>query len=387
MALEFRCENCGKLLTVDVDPGNSVRCTHCKKKVRVPDALASLPRPRVAPNAPPVQAGDAQPAVEVEAEELPLPGDDAVMVIMANLMPWVLSVFFHLGLALIMLFVVMIAEKTVAPNVVIPDAVLSDDPGEIMEENQSRESQESKDQAREKQYSRRETAIQADKGKTKKRVRLIGRGGSSGSSDMFGGMTASSGSGPRGSFYGSGGNAYHIVFVIDRSGSMVEVFDEVRMQMQLSIGRLKEVQDFHIILFAEDKTIENPPRRLVYATSQHKLGVVSFLEQDNIRPGGKTTALPALKRAFDVLKNADKRRRGKLVFLLTDGQFAGIGGGSRYRGKVGNEAVIHWLRDNNRTGDVHVNTYLYGDDPIAMQIMRQISRENGGRFKLISGDE
>ena len=107
---------------------------------------------------------------------------------------------------------------------------------------------------------------------------------------------------------------------------------------------------------------------------------------DRVIPTGSTTALPALRRAFAVLKKADtsNNRRGKLVMLLTDGQFSGIGGGSRYKGAVGNEAVIKWLRENNSQSEVHINTFLYGSDPVAVKVMGQIAAEHGGKLKRIS---
>ena len=53
MTVDFRCEKCGKLLSVDAAEGSSVRCPHCNKKVQVPAALAALPRPQVPPGSPP----------------------------------------------------------------------------------------------------------------------------------------------------------------------------------------------------------------------------------------------------------------------------------------------------------------------------------------------
>ena len=102
--------------------------------------------------------------------------------------------------------------------------------------------------------------------------------------------------------------------------------------------------------------------------------------------------LPALKRAFQLLKYSDPRRPGRLIYLLSDGDFAGISGGSTYKGLDGNEAVVQWLRDNNpkqeAKGLVHVNTFLYlNKDAEAIKVMKTIKEENGGRFKLISRDE
>ena len=107
--------------------------------------------------------------------------------------------------------------------------------------------------------------------------------------------------------------------------------------------------------------------------------------------------MPGLKRAFQVLKYADASKAGRVIYLLSDGDFAGMPGGSQYRtadGKVhrGNEAVIQWLRDNNpkeeKKGLIRVNTILYRNkDEEAMKVMETIAKDSGGRFKLISPDE
>ena len=384
MAIEFRCEKCDELLSTDAEPGALIRCAHCGKKLNVPAVLGSLPRPQV-PTGASGSAGQTPPDLPAANETQP-EGSDAMMSVMAALMPWVLSIFFHLGLGLIMGFLVMIVHKTLPEDVVVPQ-VLSDDPRQTMAVDAgSRRPQQRRRRTAAKSYTRRETAIK-DTGKTRKRV-ILGGGASSGASQTGFGMTG----GGKVNFFGGGapgpmGTAFHIVYVIDRSGSMEAggVFDAVQSEMMLSIGRLKDVQDFHIIFFAEDKTIENPPRRLVPANEKQKLGVVDFL--NGVSAQGRTTVLPALKRAFAVLSRADVRRKGKLILLLTDGQFAGIGGGSRHKELSGNKAVIQWLRDNNTKGNIHVSTYLYGNDPEARKVMQLIAHENRGNFKLISGDE
>lgn len=182
--------------------------------------------------------------------------------------------------------------------------------------------------------------------------------------------------------------AYHVVYVIDRSGSMVPIFDEVCQQVRLSTSRLKEVQYFHVIFFTDGKTIENSPRKLVKASDDNKEIVAKFLNPANkkIRPWGKTTVLPAIKRAFEVLKNADTSngKKGKLLYLLSDGDFGNPDISSRYKGLPGNKAVIQWLKDNNKKGEIHVNTLLYGSEPSAIKVMKQIAKENGGMFRHVT---
>jgi len=204
-----------------------------------------------------------------------------------------------------------------------------------------------------------------------------------------------SNSAPPSKFFDSAANAYHIVYVVDRSGSMAPTFEHVRLEILKSISRLQPEQDFTIILFADNQFIEGPQKRLVSADLANKRAADSFLK--DITATGSTTVLHALKRAFQVLKYADPTKPGRVIYLLSDGDFAGMSGGSTYTaadGKTlrGNEAVIQWLRDNKpkdeKKGVIHVNTFLYlNKDEDAIKVMETIAKENSGRFKLIIPDD
>lgn len=386
MATEFRCEKCGKLLSVDAEPGSTTRCPHCKKRVVIPAVLASLPHPQMpgasadAPPPPPgpapAPAGD-EPYDEEEEEEH---GSDAVMGAMAHIMPWVISIFFHVGLALIMMFVAMIAvSKSMSEEVVIPSDVLSETPGGSVSPGKDNPMERAAQPTPTKSMgeSQNDAAVPADDGKTDKPLKVIGSaaGGSRGGTlAPFGNRVGGSGAGPRSNFFGHGGNAHHICYVIDRSGSMVESFDRVRYEMLLSIGRLDPKQDFHVILFAKGTPKEAEARKLVPAIPRHKEDAAEFL--DSVRAAGQTDPIPALQRAFNVLARADRRRPGKLVYLLTDGDFPD------------NKAVLADIRKHNTKKEVDINTYLYDyRGKQAVDVMRQIAKENGGRFKQISADE
>ncbi|OQB80830.1 MAG: DNA-directed RNA polymerase subunit P [Planctomycetes bacterium ADurb.Bin126] len=391
--MEFRCEKCGKLLNVDSDPGSMIRCPHCNKKIVVPAALAAMPHPQmpatsVVKDTPANQPaagqtegqGEGQEGEEEEEEE----GEDVLVGAMAKIMPWVISIFFHVGLFLIMAFVTMIVKVTAVPDdVIVPDAVWSDNPGGVLNPGSSNPNAPMQQQVKktdQNAYSKREAAIQADTGKTDKKPMLIGMSAgesSGGGLAAFGLSTGGQGSGPRSSFFGSGGgNVHHIVYVIDRSGSMIDTFQFVRAEMLISISRLRPMQDFHVILFAEGHPKEMEHRRLVPAIDRYKESAAMFLEP--IRAEGRTDPVPALERAFDVLAQADPRRPGKLVYLLTDGVFPD------------NAKVVACTSKRNGTGKDHVfiNTYLYGNKPPeAEKVMIDIAKQSGGKYKYVSADE
>ncbi len=199
---------------------------------------------------------------------------------------------------------------------------------------------------------------------------------------------------PSSEFISLPGYPHHIVYVVDASGSMAPTFQKVQARILKSVSRLYPTQNFSIIFFGE-QLIQSPQKGLVAASPENKIAASTFIK--DVTPGGSTAVLPALRRAMQLLKSANPREPGRLIFLLSDGDFAGIDGGSRYTtfdGKTftGNQAVIQWLRDNNpkeeKKGRVHVCTFLYlNREPEPIRVMETIAKENAGRFKLISIDE
>jgi uncharacterized protein with von Willebrand factor type A (vWA) domain len=173
--------------------------------------------------------------------------------------------------------------------------------------------------------------------------------------------------------FGKGGNAHHVMYVIDRSGSMLDTFDYVRREMLNSIARLKPVQDFHVIFFATGAPQENPPQQLVPATPDYTTAAAEFLQ--TIRPEGQTNPVPAIKRAFEVLDKADKRP-GKLIYMLTDGVFPD------------NDAVIKQIAQLNAKKEVLICTFLYDDKSAdAVKVLQKIADDNRGHFRQVKSDE
>jgi len=378
MTTEFRCTRCGKLIQSDASGGGIERCPSCHKRVAVPEALALLPRPKIPMEIP--KAGAAAEAMPGEEEMLPA-GLSTAETAIAGTLPWVISVFFHVGLVLVMMLVsTVIIAKTLPKNIIIPVAEFSKNPGGVVnpgEGNPNAPARQSRYQVQADGYSSRETAIPGDTGKTDKRVLLIGMGSagtSGGNLAPFGLTTGGSRSGPKSPFFGDGGNAHHVCYVIDRSGSMVDTFDRVRYEMFRSIGWLIPEQDFHVILFASGAPMESWPRRLVAATKRNKADAVRFLME--VRAEQQTDPIPALNRAFDVLAQADPEKPGKVIHLLTDAVFPD------------NAKVLDAIRKRNQKKDVRINTYLYGRCPVeAEAVMKQIALDTRGRFKYISPDE
>ena len=180
------------------------------------------------------------------------------------------------------------------------------------------------------------------------------------------------GDGPIGIRNPGGGGGYNdIIFVIDRSGSMVETFDALKANMLRMISFLDETRGFHVIMFSEGAPLENGLKRLARADRHHKEGVARFLDEVNC--GGQTDPLPAIRRAFDVAKESGPKRT-VAILLLTDGAFPD------------NQKTEQLVADLNRGKKVHVYTYLYGSDRPDEQtesMMKRIAQKNKGLYKYV----
>ncbi|MBS3733559.1 MAG: VWA domain-containing protein [Phycisphaerae bacterium] len=402
MGVKFRCENCGKLLDVDANTGQNVKCPHCHKKVAVPAGLASLPHPQAGGSPPPPPPRAAQGDASQDPEQLEPEEDGAAMTIMAEVMPWIFSVFFHLGLAL----VVFLVTKMLYEQPPLPDKLAEQERVAVPERQKTRskvvDNQERSNSRRQARQS--EKIVERARGIADVDLDTTGTNrpdaptviAPSGGGGTPGGRYAAYGPDQRGGglglkFLDTTMRGDHIVYVIDRSGSMASggAFDILAKKLGESLADLRASQQFHLIFFGPDEPVEKSPRRLVPATDANKRAAAPFLGR--LVPEGQTQVLPALKRAFEVFE-AEPNEGKKLICLLSDGDFEGLGQTSnRYKGKTGNEAVVAWLADHNSDDDsdgrrdVEIQTFLYrGDDPDAVEVMKKIAAEHGGNFTHVT---
>ncbi|MHC4089526.1 MAG: VWA domain-containing protein [Planctomycetota bacterium] len=189
---------------------------------------------------------------------------------------------------------------------------------------------------------------------------IIGIGTGGGGDFSKYGLRAGSGPGP--SFFGLGKRARgarRIVYVVDRSGSMLTTFEAVRRELRSSIGKLRRSQRFHVIFFNAGEPLENRPKKLVPATASQKKELLEFL--DAIQPERGTDPIPAMRRAFAV--------KPDLIYFLTDGDFDPL--------------LLEKLREWNKDHGVRIFTLAYVSQA-GRVLLEQIARENNGEFKFIS---
>jgi hypothetical protein len=157
--------------------------------------------------------------------------------------------------------------------------------------------------------------------------------------------------------------ARKIVFLVDRSGSMGDAIEIVKMELKTTIEELGEDSEFHVIFYSSGQPVEMPTRRLVTATERNKQLAFEFI--DGIIAQGETDPSKAIERAFAVGPD--------LIYLLTDGEF--------------DRAVVGMVHRLNAGGKVTVHTigFLYRGPGEA--ILKDIAAQNGGQFKFVSEED
>jgi hypothetical protein len=440
MGINVRCDHCGKLVEVDPATGRlrRARCPVCGARLSMPAVLEELPRPQIPAAAVPAgQRGDPPPPTPAHA---PAPAHHAaspwredehaeamphhqharpLVAMLAGAMPWLLSLCLHAGALLILLFGLImgpvISEKVrAATGQDSADTILPMDPpaDPLNSPTPDKNLGDLSNLAPPKPnldpllppvpdtvWTPPSQAPKAAPGEDDSTIggltpdsifgpKGTGKTGKKGDFKLTNSDPTVSGpvfSGPpRGS---RGGGAYYVIFVIDKSGSVVGSFDEIRSQLIESICRLNKPQQFHVIFFSGDKCEQLPPKRLVTATIESKRAVVQALGAVQATGFG-SSPIPALEAAFRAFRNTPDNR-AKVLFLLTDGEFDSSG--YEYRGRdgkplMGNQAVIQWLHANNKDAGVLVYPIIVGPKPSAdtEASMKLLAKENNGRYRYVS---
>lgn len=192
---------------------------------------------------------------------------------------------------------------------------------------------------------------------------IIGIGAGGGDLDKYG-IGLGGAAAPE--FFGLGGSARGartVVYVVDRSGSMLGTFGYVKEELKRSISKLRRNQKFHVIFFNHQTPIHNPPKKLVSAIAAQKKRAYSFMQ--GIVPDGGTKPETALRQALEM--------KPDLIYLLSDGQDFPP---DLFR------KLDRWNKDRH----VHICTIAYVD-AAGSELLELMAREHNGEFTYISEDD
>lgn len=191
---------------------------------------------------------------------------------------------------------------------------------------------------------------------------IVGIGTGGGEFSKYGLNMGGGHTGPQ--FFGLGGearSARRIIYVVDRSGSMIGVFEDLRKELKRSVDRLRKSQKYHVIFYSSDPPIEAPPSRLVHAIRASKTRTFAFIDQ--VIPEGMTQPIEAMRRAF--------RLKPDLIYFLSDGDIP--------EAELLKENLAKW----NRSEKVKIFTIAYVSGA-GRHLLEEIAREHNGEFRFVS---
>ena len=222
---------------------------------------------------------------------------------MVRALPWAVSLAIHLGLAAAATLVALVVVER-GRDLIIPGAVLSAEPLAVAAACNRWAASTARRLRRgpcplplKAEVARPDAAISASP-EVQRSAALVTASPAALSPSRPMGLAAEAVSrAPASSFMGAGGYAHHVVYVVDCSGSMVSNFDDSRKAVLLSISKLQESQDFHVILFTNGKAIEMSPGRLMQAVTSNKMQVADFLADVRVQNGQRPDSRPFVARS------------------------------------------------------------------------------------------
>ena len=297
---------------------------------------------------------------------------------LVNVLPWGVSAVFHAGLVLLALFVVWSTIAAVSDeDVIIPTVRLGPTPGPPLQIKQTERVERSRQTRRTVTPSHAPTTRPSEM--TVEVPKLIGAVGTSSAQAVNFGSAVDVGSQFKASFFGSGGNARKIVFLVDATGSLIDTFPHVVNELKRTIQQLSERQTFTVIFFTGEGPVEVQPTGLKAGNAQLKSRAIEWIDNwnDHFEISGTANPVDALRRGLAY--------RPELVFLLSDN----ITGRGQYEI---NQADLLTEIERANTSHTKINTiqFIYRD-PLeasgAKGTMELIADRSGGQYKFVDAQE
>lgn len=314
---------------------------------------------------------------------------DEISDTLVALMPWGISILFHVVLVVAAFFFVWQVILQPEEEGIIPDATFSDTPGapDPIESVQEESSESPRTTPTVDPTTNPPSPVVNNTNIQTTSIGLTSSGGITGGT--FGNTNGNGEFGTN--VFGNGGNARNIAFVVDASGSMVGVLPFVINELKRVINELKEAQKFTIIFFTGEGVFEVPGggRRtgLRSATAEFKQQSSSWITLDNHNVEsvgrGSAHALAAIEQALSY--------RPQLVFLLSDNLTGGGQGATQHEIFQG-DLMESITEANDFTPPAKINTiqFVYVDPLIRAGLtgtLERIANETGGTYKFLDERE
>lgn len=189
------------------------------------------------------------------------------------------------------------------------------------------------------------------------------------------------------SFYGITTRSSRILFVLDRSGSMLEPatdsltgkaggenkFEVAKSQLATAINGLKDGDVFNLVHYSTD--VERWTKQMQKSSPESRKKATGFIDKE-LKAIGGTNVYDALREAFRLagIGGIDKAYESNVdtIFFLTDGEPT--------QGEVLEpEEILRRVREWNKLSRIVVHTVGVGKDHNSA-FLRRLAEENGGMY-------
>ncbi|MEM1354103.1 MAG: hypothetical protein AAGC44_04275 [Planctomycetota bacterium] len=311
---------------------------------------------------------------------------DEINATLAALMPWCISFLFHAVLVVVaLIFVWQVINPGEEEQDTIPTAKLSDTiapPATLTPDVEKTD-----DTAPTNLTPDPQLEPQPVEAETLDTSSLVGAGAISGG-PAGGPLSFDNGDGLSTNMFGSpgGSNVTRIAFVIDASGSMVDILPFVINELKRVVNDLKSVQNFTVIFFSGEGVFEVPgggkSRGLRSATPAFKQATREWVTLDNHEfPTGGRGSAHAIEAIEQALRSTIGGNGPQLIYLLSDNLTGGGQGATQY--EIFQDELMARLEAANKDVGAKFNTlqFLY-EDPLVragkVGTMKLIAESTGG---------
>jgi len=306
------------------------------------------------------------------------------------LMPWGISILFHVALVVVAFFLVwQTITQAEEEQPIVPSSKLADAPGapEVLQQVQEQTEDASPTSVTDTPVTTETNPSLSDAIMPVSSLGVQFSGGGGG-----GPFSATNGTGEFGAeIFGNGGNARNIAIVVDASGSMVDVLPFVISELKEVVDGLVAEQNITIIFFSGSGVFEVPgggrTQGLRPCTAAFKTEIREWVTLENFRfdTGGRGSqyAIAALERGLSYSP--------ELLFLLSD-NLTGGGQGATVHEIFQDDLMDAVRAANDGTPKAVINTiqFLYPDPLVNAGLtgtLDLLATETDGNYRFIKAED
>lgn len=320
--------------------------------------------------------------VESHGEDGPPPAEPVLAGPLEWLVPWVISLAAHAALVIAAIFIVWSVQKVLQDEeIVVPIVTLSETPGPPLEV-QVAQRVETEAATPAPVPAPTPTPVESDIALD---LEMPGLGEPAAVAPPSFELSLNDAAEFDTNFFGSGGNAKNIVFVIEADGSIISDYPQIVDELAKSVRALSPKQKFTVIVFDGEGVKEVPPSGLKRADADAKASSIKWLrpESGNVETRRTGDPVKALQLAF--------RRKPELIFLLSQNLYnPGMG---QY--EIERDTIIDAVKKGARTNIV-INTIQFNDvrDPTVsddpqsgkplISLLEEIAQITGGEYLQVT---